>query len=46
MHKKLIINVAEHETRVALLEHGTIVEIFVERRDDSNIAGNICKGRV
>jgi len=46
MNKKLIINVTEHETRVALLEDGTIVEIFIERGDDSNIAGNIYKGRV
>ena len=46
MHKKLIINVAEHETRVALLENGTIVELFIDRGDDSNIAGNIYKGRV
>lgn len=46
MHKKLIINVTEHETRVALLEDGTIVEIFIERGDDSNVAGNIYKGRV
>ncbi|MBU4258888.1 MAG: Rne/Rng family ribonuclease [Proteobacteria bacterium] len=46
MHKKLVINVAKHETRVALLENGTIVELFIEREDDSNIAGNIYKGRV
>ena len=46
MPKKLIINVTEHETRVALLEDGTIVEIFIERGDDSDIAGNIYKGRV
>ena len=25
MHKKIVINVAEHETRVALLEDGNIV---------------------
>ena len=46
MQKKLIINVTEHETRVALLEHGTIVELFIERGDESDIAGNIYKGRV
>ncbi|MBU4503219.1 MAG: S1 RNA-binding domain-containing protein, partial [Proteobacteria bacterium] len=46
MHKKLIVNVTEHETRVALLEHGTIVELFIERGDESDIAGNIYKGRV
>jgi len=46
MYKQLIINVTEHETRVALLEDGTIVEFHVDRGDDSDIAGNIYKGRV
>ena len=46
MYKKLIINVTKHETRVALLEDGTIAELFIKREDDSDIAGNIHKGRV
>jgi ribonuclease G len=46
MYKELIINATEHETRVALLEDGTIVELLIDRGDDSNIAGNIYKGRV
>jgi ribonuclease G len=46
MYKQLIINVTEHETRVALLEDGTIVELHVDRGDDSDVAGNIYKGRV
>jgi len=46
MYRKLIMNVSAHETRVALLEDETIVEIFVERNDDSDITGNIYKGRV
>ncbi len=46
MYKQLIINVTEHETRVALLEDGTIAELYVDRGDDSNIAGNIYKGKV
>ncbi|MGD9262355.1 MAG: ribonuclease E/G, partial [Desulfobacterales bacterium] len=46
MYKQLIVNVTNHETRVALLEDGTIAELFVDRGDDSNIAGNIYKGRV
>ncbi|MDM8526473.1 Rne/Rng family ribonuclease [Desulfococcaceae bacterium HSG8] len=46
MYKQLIINVTEHETRVALLEDGTIAEIFIKRRGDSDIVGNIYKGRV
>ena len=46
MFKKLIINVAEHETRVALVEDGTLAELFVERMDESDITGNVFKGRV
>lgn len=46
MYKQLIINVTDYETRVALLEDGTIVELYIDRGDDSDIAGNIYKGRV
>lgn len=46
MLKELVVNAAPHETRVALLENGTIVEVFIEREDESSIAGNIYKGRV
>lgn len=46
MDKKLVINVAGHETRVALLEHGMIAELFIKRQDDADITGNIYKGRV
>ncbi|HHP7233445.1 MAG TPA: ribonuclease E/G [Desulfobacterales bacterium] len=46
MHRKLLINETSHETRVALLEDGEIVELFIERDDESDIAGNIYKGRV
>jgi len=46
MLKELVVNAAPHETRVALLENGTIVEVFIERQDETSIAGNIYKGRV
>ncbi len=46
MYRRLIVNVAEHETRVAIQEDGTIVELFVQRKDGADIAGNIYKGRV
>ena len=46
MYKQLIINVSDHETRVALLEDGTIVELYLDRGDDSDVTGNIYKGRV
>ncbi len=44
MYKQIIINVTDHETRVALLEDGTIVELFIERKDGTDIAGNVYKG--
>jgi len=46
MYKKILINVADHETRVALLEDGNIAELFIEQGDASDIAGNIYKGKV
>jgi len=46
MEKKLVINVTDHETRVALVEDGTIAELLIERRDEATIAGNVYKGRV
>jgi len=46
MYKQIVINAAEHETRVALLEDGTISELFIERKDGTDSAGNIYKGKV
>ncbi|MFO7931688.1 MAG: Rne/Rng family ribonuclease [Desulfosalsimonas sp.] len=46
MDKELIINALGPEIRVALLENGVLSEIYVERQDESNIAGNIYKGRI
>lgn len=46
MSKELIINATENETRVALLEDGTVVEFFMERGDHFNVSGNIYKARV
>ncbi len=46
MYRKLLINDTPFETRVALIEDGYLVEIFIERRDMNDIAGNIYKGRV
>ena len=46
MYRKLVISETPHETRVGLLEDGTIVELFIERGDDSDVTGNIYKGRV
>ena len=42
----LLINAAGAETRVALVEGGTIHEYYLERKREKGIVGNIYKGRV
>ncbi|MBL93356.1 MAG: Rne/Rng family ribonuclease [Myxococcales bacterium] len=44
--KKLIVNVADYETRLALLENGQVIEVQHERTRDLGIVGNIYLGRV
>ncbi len=46
MPNELIINVRDHETRVALLEDNVIAEIFSERKTSRELMGNIYRGRV
>jgi len=46
MVKQLVINVIAPETRVALLEDDTVVELFVERERHLEVSGNIYKARV
>jgi ribonuclease G len=45
-NKLIVINSAPYETRVATLESGILVEFLLERGDDTNIIGNIFKGKV
>jgi len=42
----LVINADGPETRVALVEDGLLAELYIERKQESCIAGNIYKGRV
>ncbi len=42
----LVINCDGPETRVALIESGQLAELYVERRRERGIVGNIYKGRV
>jgi ribonuclease G len=42
----LVINAAAAETRVALVENGSIHEYYLERKGEKGIVGNIYKGRV
>lgn len=44
--KKIIVNAMGREARVAVLESGRLVELYIERPEESRIVGNIYKGRV
>ena len=44
MTKEIIVNAAEMESRVAILENGRLMELHIER--EQKIVGNIYKGRV
>lgn len=46
MATTLLINSRSYETRVALLENGQCVEVYVERHKQMSLAGNVYLGRV
>lgn len=46
MGSEILINVTRGEKRVALLENGQVVEMYIERQRDASLVGNIYKGRV
>lgn len=46
MPNELIINARPHETRVALVENGIVVELHIERKTGQKLLGNIYRGRV
>ena len=46
MSTEIIINSASEETRVAVLENKEVVELYIDRRRESGIAGNTYKGKV
>lgn len=46
MSDELIMNVTPGETRIARLESGSVAELYIERADDQQIAGNVYKGVV
>ena len=46
MSDELLINVTPMECRVALIENGTVNELFVERTVKRGLVGNIYKGKV
>jgi Rne/Rng family ribonuclease len=46
MSKELVISAASHERRVAILEEGQLVEIYIEREKEFALVGSIYKGKV
>jgi Rne/Rng family ribonuclease len=46
MSKELVISASSHERRVAILEEGQLVEIYIEREKEFALVGSIYKGKV
>jgi ribonuclease G len=46
MSKELVVSASRHETRIAILEDDTVVEIFYQREKEYSLAGSIHKGKV
>lgn len=46
MYKELIASTNPFETRVALLEDGQLCELYIERKNQTRLVGNIYKGKV
>jgi ribonuclease G len=46
MPNELVINARPHETRVALIENGIVVELHIERKTGHELMGNIYRGKV
>jgi ribonuclease G len=46
MPNELVINARPHETRVALIENGIVVELYIERKTGQELMGNIYRGKV
>jgi len=46
MSKELVISAGSHERRVAILEEGQLVEIYIEREKEFALVGSIYKGKV
>ena len=46
MKREIVINASALEVRVALLEDGSLTELYLERQQHRGLAGNIYKGKV
>ena len=45
-NEEILINITPQETRVAIIENGTLQEVSIERQSSRGIVGNIYKGKV
>ncbi len=43
---EILLNITPYETRVAVIEHGLLQEVHLERHKDKGITGNIYRGKV
>ena len=46
MEKEIFISESMGESRIAIIEDGTLVEVYVEKQDQQRMVGNIYKGKV
>ena len=46
MSKEIIVNVQEEQTRIAIVEDGKIVELYIENAENKRTIGNIYLGRI
>lgn len=46
MSEEVLINITPRETRVAMVENGTLQEVVIERTSNRGLVGNIYKGKV
>ncbi len=46
MGEEILINVTPRETRVAIVEHSVLQEVYIERSNKLRLVGNIYKGKV
>ncbi len=46
MSCEIVINAGRHESRIAVIDEGQVVELWIERKRHKTVVGNIYKGRV
>ncbi len=46
MRERLVVNVSDFETRVAIMDQGHVAEVLIERAKDRGIVGNVYLGQV